>query len=189
MLVRIMNNQVWFDAYLRDTSGKGGSVLPHCTFCPSPPSSGGCLWFWLEIPHSAIAMAVSTAPIAATTTLPALMQAEELETAALCTLWTPGRWAGQVTPEVQWSVASRCDSQTFVLHIITYYIILLHPPLLCIITISIFVITSLLHIITFAIITHYSLLCITWFQFHVGSTLISCFESLWPLQCTTEVKN
>ena len=27
MLARIMDNQVWFKAYLRDTSGKGGSVL------------------------------------------------------------------------------------------------------------------------------------------------------------------
>ena len=26
MLARIMDNQVWFEAYLRDTSGKGGSV-------------------------------------------------------------------------------------------------------------------------------------------------------------------
>ena len=54
-------------------------------FCPKPPSSGGCLWFGHEIrgpSSSTIAMAVATEPIATTTTLPALIQAEELETAA-----------------------------------------------------------------------------------------------------------
>ena len=42
-------------------------ITAYITFiCPSHPSSGGCLWFGLEIrgpSRSAIAMAVATAPI------------------------------------------------------------------------------------------------------------------------------
>ena len=44
-----------------------------CTFCPSHLSSGGCLWFRLEIresSHSAVTVAVAVAPLATTTTLP-----------------------------------------------------------------------------------------------------------------------
>ena len=33
-----------------------------------------------------------------------LTQAEGLETAAQCTPWIPGRWAGPATPEEQWTV-------------------------------------------------------------------------------------
>ena len=64
---------------------------------------------------------------------PVLIQAEGLETAALCTWWTPGPWTGPATPEVQWSVA--WDSQNFVintfLHIILYYYINHYYVLLC----------------------------------------------------------
>ena len=56
-------------------------------FCPSYPSLVGCLWLEAVGPsHLAIAAAAATAPIDTTRTLPALIQTEGLETAALCTL-------------------------------------------------------------------------------------------------------
>ena len=63
------------------------------------------------------------APIATNTNSPALIQAEELETAAQCTLWIPGRWAGPATPEVQWSAAR--DHYYILFYIITHYIVIL----------------------------------------------------------------
>ena len=88
MLARIMDNQMWFKPYLRDTSGKGGSVRFAHHLHPGKAACDSGWRYWARGPsRSAIAMAVATAPIATTTTLPALIQAEalELETAALCT--------------------------------------------------------------------------------------------------------
>ena len=56
-----MDNQVLFKADLQDTSWEGG-IVP---FFSSLPSSGGCLWFGLEIlgsSRSAIAVAVQLRP-------------------------------------------------------------------------------------------------------------------------------
>ena len=72
-----------------------------------------------------------------TSTSPALIQAEGLETAARCNPWIPGRWADLSTPEVKWSAA--CDICCYTL----LDIILLHWPLLRIITFSDF--TMLIH--------------------------------------------
>ena len=67
-------------------------------------------FIWQEIrgPYrSATATAAGTVPIATTTTSPALTRAAGLGTAAQCTSWIPGRWAGPATPEVEWSAV--CD--------------------------------------------------------------------------------
>ena len=61
IIARIMDNQVLFKADLQDTSWEGG-IVP---FFSSLPSSGGCLWFGLEIlgsSRSAIAVAVQLRP-------------------------------------------------------------------------------------------------------------------------------
>ena len=73
-------------------------------FCPSPPYSGDCLWFGLEIlePYrSAIAMAVPTELIASTMISPELTPGPGLQTVAPCTLSIPGHWAGPVTREIE----------------------------------------------------------------------------------------
>ena len=56
---------------------------------------------------SATATSATTVPIATTTTSPALIRAAGLWTAAWCTSWIPGRWAGLATPEVERSAV--CD--------------------------------------------------------------------------------
>ena len=84
MLARIMDNQVWFEAYLQGTDGGFVRFAHHLH-----SREAGCLWFRLEIlgpSCSAVAMAVAMVPIATTTTLQTLIQAESLETAAQCTL-------------------------------------------------------------------------------------------------------
>ena len=72
-------------------------ITAYITFiCPSHPSSGGCLWFGLEIrgpSRSAIAMAVATAPIAKTTTLPALIQANLKGAGDGCPTYFVNSWA------------------------------------------------------------------------------------------------
>ena len=86
------------------------------TFCPSPQSWDGCLWFGLEIRgpfRSAIGTGAATAPIGTTTTSPGLTRVPELGTGAPCTLWIPGRLGGPATREDQWSIV--CASCSYVL--------------------------------------------------------------------------
>ena len=45
MLARIMDNQVWFEAYLRDTSWKGGIVRVAHRLHPREASCGSKRWF------------------------------------------------------------------------------------------------------------------------------------------------
>ena len=141
------------------------------TYCSSPPSSEGCLWFGLAIQgpsRSAITVAVATAPIATTTTSSALIQAEGLETTALCALWIPGCWAGPTTPEVH--EVQRVLVITYywtLLHIILYYYIHYYYVLLCFLF---FIInTSLLRIITLAIVTYYYKIIITYYYIIISS--------------------
>ena len=98
-----------------------------------------------------------------------LTQAEGLETAAQCTPWIPGRWAGPATPEEQWTVQRVAVVVThyFTLHYIialtifmpykvfyfyTVIIFITHCNIGCyyvfIITYYHIIITSLLHNIT-----------------------------------------
>ena len=135
MLARIMDNQVWFEAYLRDTSGKGGSVrFAHHLHPGKAACDSG--WRYWDHPVRLSQWLSQRRP----SLQPRPCQCWFKQRSWRCTLWIPGRWAGPATAEVQWSVA--CDSQTIVIThcYILYYII---------------VSTSLLHIITFAITTHY----------------------------------
>ena len=106
------------------------------------------------------------APMATTTTLPALIQAEGLEMASQCTSWIPGRWPAPGTHEVKWS------AWHLLLHIITHYIIFLHWSLLHILIISIFTsFLQVLPIITLPIITYYYKFVITYYYVIITSLL------------------
>lgn len=95
------------------------------TFCPSPQSWDGCLWFGLEMRgpfRSTIGTDAATAPIGTTTTSPGLTRVQELGTGAPCTLWIPGRSAGPVTCEDEWSiVCATCAYYYLLLLVITIY--------------------------------------------------------------------
>ena len=98
ILARIMNNQVWFQAHLRNTIRKGGCLrFAHHLH----PWKAACGMGWRS--RSAITVAVTTAPIAKTTTSPALIQAELLESTASCTSWIPGHWAGPAASSDPWT--------------------------------------------------------------------------------------
>ena len=112
-------------------------------------------------------------PHSLTTPSPKLTPVPVQGTAAQCTLWILGRWAGPTTSEVKWIQCVTCIIYYYYLlvHFITYYYLtcyyllllfvitlllhyyctLLHHSLLHIITT--FVITLLLHIIKLFIIT------------------------------------
>ena len=147
------------------------------TFCPSPRSWDGCLWFGLEIRgpfRSAIGTGAATAPIGTTTTSPGQTREQELGTGAPCTLWIPGRSAGPATREDQWtwkhSVCHLLIHYCIIIHhyyfvimyyykfIITYYYKLIITSLWRIITSLLRIITSLLHhyyIIITSLLHHY----------------------------------
>ena len=77
-----VDHQVLFKFHLQDISEKGGCVHFACHIYPVS------LWLGLEIlgPSClATAAAAAVVPMTTTMTLPALTQAEELETAAQCT--------------------------------------------------------------------------------------------------------
>ena len=132
-------------------------------------SSGWRYWTQWTIPfscHSGCRNGASPVPI----------QEEGLETAALCTWWTPGRWTGPTIPEVQWSVA--WDSQTFV---VTHYYILYHIITFTIITnyyilYFYFASTLLLHIISFTLIMFHYKIIITYYCIIITSLLLYYYK-------------